>query len=82
MHGHGNTIAKCEVVEQRYSVKESDLYEVWREGYSARKQTRYGNVEWPAGECEELGKSMQGDDEELGECDEASRPWVLRRDTF
>jgi hypothetical protein len=69
VHGHGYTIAKCEVVEQGYRVKQSDLYKVWCEGYSARKQTGYGDVEWPAGKCEEFGKSMQGDDEELGESD-------------
>jgi hypothetical protein len=82
MHRHGNTIAKCEVVEQRYRVKESNLYKVWCKGYSARKQTRYGDVEWPAGECDEFGESMQGDDEELGESDKASRPWIFGRNTF
>ena len=82
MHGHGNIIAKCEVVEQRYRVKKSDLYKVWCKGYSARKQSRYGDVEWSTGECDEFGEPMQGDDEELGEGDQASRPWIFGRNTF
>ena len=35
MNGHGNIIAKREIVEQGDEVEESNLNEVWREGQPA-----------------------------------------------
>ena len=82
MNGHGNIIAKREIVKQGYKVEESNLNEVWREGQPARSKVWDGQVQGPTGKRDEFGESMEGDEQELGEGNEAAGLWVFGRNTF
>ena len=82
MNGHRDIVAECEIVEQGDQVEECNLDEVWSERDPASSKTRNGNAEGSMGELDEFGETIEGDKEELAEGYEASRLWILRRDTF